>query len=1217
MKARKLLATILALAMTLSMLSVGALAAETEDEKNGVMPIAETEQTAPVSTLPADAAASWAAGSIERWTNNKIVQGDGAGNFNPDKPLSRGELATIFVKMFGLTEKAENTFGDLKGTEWYADAILKCVAAGIMKGDGVNANAEANITRAETIVMFGRAVGVTPDAKPDLSKFSDADSVADWAAGYMAPLTKMGILSGSGDGTINAGGQIDRASTMALLDKSVAEYVNAPGEYKVDNTNGFVIVNVAAKEGEVVISGTAAGVAVSAGTAEGKVVAKDLKADTIKVDGTAAVSVEGKSAVGEVVANNTGAITVAKGVTVDTVTANAASTITNNGTIKELTANAPAKVDNQGTITKAEVKADGVVLDGKKPTEVKVEEGTKNPTDSKGNEIKPVTPPTGGGSTGGGDTTTTVSGVVGVRPVDKTTPDPITDMPTITANATQINGAGDITVRLSSSKAVPLHKNTPLVLGNWVGVGIKVPADVTTADGIKFYFGATASDTAVSTGLTFTADDPAVGTGNYLVFFINAGDVAPKTFINIDWKGDGTIQKYLVNLSGVTTDAKNIASSAASQTTFPAGVVSTTTGLSQDVSAELTTPKALTQAEVATFSGQGGQYVTYYSIPKADIPAAGFTTIISTVNNGTPVVWECPSDTGATEGGGWWTVDANNYYFKIGNTFATKTNGVYTMKDNGVFNHEVQFVIKNGAFETVVATLTFKVDMTTMGYSIVAPAEVSASVQTHNWVDNSVPGIARDKAHEIDLTASITKSQSDITTMGGQFVEYVTLTDAPEGIATIIRTVVIPGVAVNGTETLTVSELTNDSRYAVADGKTYLKFGTTFAVKDDNENWIKKGTGDYTETLNFQNASGVAIGSCTYTVAASKITVGAPASYEVTFNTNGGSAISKVNVVNNGKITKPADPTRTGYSFVGWYKDAELTTEWNFGTDKVTAATTIYAKWASAAEITIMTQDTLEEGYIGKGDLWKGVPTTIGAFGAPTVTAGDDNTYEVAGTVDYVKGFVQHSGDAWYLPIQITVPADVAETGAIITRGENNGTLTLADLDTVNNETIYSLILVLTDERLADNYEGYPITVDWDGPNANGVQATTYTLDLSGVKKVVTEATPLTSTICDREGLYVTYTLKNGDTNFLIGMDTVTKIGKKVDDSIAMYKLWVTGEENPGGLNVEMIETAGESANHNNGWTLKTGNEEQTWYFWDTEGTVYSFTITPSAPVVD
>ena len=101
------------------------------------------------------------------------------------KPLSRAELATIFVKMFGLTGRRINTYADLKGDEWYADAILK---HGRRHHAGRRRQqATAEISRAETMVMFRRAMGVTPPRSPDMSRFTDADEVPAWAAGYMAP----------------------------------------------------------------------------------------------------------------------------------------------------------------------------------------------------------------------------------------------------------------------------------------------------------------------------------------------------------------------------------------------------------------------------------------------------------------------------------------------------------------------------------------------------------------------------------------------------------------------------------------------------------------------------------------------------------------------------------------------------------------------------------------------------------------------------------------------------------------------------------------------------------------------------------------------------------------------------------------------------------------------------------------------------------------------
>jgi len=75
--------------------------------------------------------------------------------------------------------------------------------------------------------------------------------------------------------------------------------------------------------------------------------------------------------------------------------------------------------------------------------------------------------------------------------------------------------------------------------------------------------------------------------------------------------------------------------------------------------------------------------------------------------------------------------------------------------------------------------------------------------------------------------------------------------------------------------------------------------------------------------------------------------------FTVSFNANGGAAISDITDVRwEAAIDKPADPTRTGYSFLGWYQDASLTNPWDFASDTVTEATTLYATW-SVNEYTI------------------------------------------------------------------------------------------------------------------------------------------------------------------------------------------------------------------------------------------------------------------------
>lgn len=66
--------------------------------------------------------------------------------------------------------------------------------------------------------------------------------------------------------------------------------------------------------------------------------------------------------------------------------------------------------------------------------------------------------------------------------------------------------------------------------------------------------------------------------------------------------------------------------------------------------------------------------------------------------------------------------------------------------------------------------------------------------------------------------------------------------------------------------------------------------------------------------------------------------------YTVTFNTNGGSSVSPQTIKDGKSATKPADPTKEGYTFAGWYTSTLYSIEFDF-TSKVTKSLTLYAKW--------------------------------------------------------------------------------------------------------------------------------------------------------------------------------------------------------------------------------------------------------------------------------
>lgn len=66
--------------------------------------------------------------------------------------------------------------------------------------------------------------------------------------------------------------------------------------------------------------------------------------------------------------------------------------------------------------------------------------------------------------------------------------------------------------------------------------------------------------------------------------------------------------------------------------------------------------------------------------------------------------------------------------------------------------------------------------------------------------------------------------------------------------------------------------------------------------------------------------------------------------YTVTFDSRGGSAVAAQTVKSGEKVTKPANPTKSGFTFDAWYEDTYLATPYDFNTP-VTSNFTLYAGW--------------------------------------------------------------------------------------------------------------------------------------------------------------------------------------------------------------------------------------------------------------------------------
>ncbi len=318
-----------------------------------------------------DTKGHWAEKVIEKWSEYDVVHGDG-GKFRPNDPMTRGEFATVLTQLLGLEEKSANPFRDITGKEWYADAVLKAHAAGILMGDGKgNSNATSRIQRQEAFVMVGRALGVTPksgDTSGALAGFSDKGQVSGWARPMVAALTEGGYVNGTTPTTLIPLSNINRASVMQLFGSTVKTYITKPGSYTADK-GGFVVIKA---KGNVTVSGDNAGVVVGAGSKGAHVTVTDAKIkDGAKVDAPDATVTLQSSDVGGTVTLSPGAenteIVVPAGTTVEKIVTEADNvTVSGDGKVKavEVAGGDKVNVSTPGTAVTVDKDAGSSVTAG-------------------------------------------------------------------------------------------------------------------------------------------------------------------------------------------------------------------------------------------------------------------------------------------------------------------------------------------------------------------------------------------------------------------------------------------------------------------------------------------------------------------------------------------------------------------------------------------------------------------------------------------------------------------------------------------------------------------------------------------------------------------------------------------------------------------------------------------------------------------------------------
>jgi len=168
----------------------------------------------------------WGVKDIHTLANKLIVNGTGAGKFEPKRDVTRAEFAAMIVRALGLQASGDAGFSDVASSAWYAEAVAAAAEAGIVKGDGTGKFRPTDkITRQELAAMVVRAqelAGVEIDLSNAevaavLAGFKDAGQIGSWARAELAAAIESGVVAGTTANTVSPNATATRAEAAVMI----------------------------------------------------------------------------------------------------------------------------------------------------------------------------------------------------------------------------------------------------------------------------------------------------------------------------------------------------------------------------------------------------------------------------------------------------------------------------------------------------------------------------------------------------------------------------------------------------------------------------------------------------------------------------------------------------------------------------------------------------------------------------------------------------------------------------------------------------------------------------------------------------------------------------------------------------------------------------------------------------------------------------------------
>lgn len=153
-----------------------------------------------------------------------LMNGTSDTTFSPQSTTNRAMIVTILHRLEGTPAPgAQAPFTDVPAGQYYAEAVAWAAANGIVNGTSDTTFAPLNnITReqmAAILYRYAQYKNYDVSGSADLSVFTDAASISDYAVSALQWAVDAGLINGKGNGILDPKGSATRAEVSAILSR--------------------------------------------------------------------------------------------------------------------------------------------------------------------------------------------------------------------------------------------------------------------------------------------------------------------------------------------------------------------------------------------------------------------------------------------------------------------------------------------------------------------------------------------------------------------------------------------------------------------------------------------------------------------------------------------------------------------------------------------------------------------------------------------------------------------------------------------------------------------------------------------------------------------------------------------------------------------------------------------------------------------------------------